>query len=112
LTNRITPFWSIPTKASGTASSRLSNLVVFEDIWFPLGLSLRTRNRAEARDLDKRFYAGTSPEGGECLPPFWSEADRPNEEPSPRPSGNTNACEPPPEDRTFGPDPVTRVVLC
>src|ERR1019366_7847985 len=39
LTNRITPSWSIPTKASGTASSSFSSFIVVEDIWFPLQLS-------------------------------------------------------------------------
>src|ERR1019366_1263392 len=39
LTNRITPSWSIPTKASGTASSSFSSFIVVEDIWFPLELS-------------------------------------------------------------------------
>jgi hypothetical protein len=53
LTNRITPFWSIPTRASGTASSRCSNLVVLEGTRFPQISSTLSQNLAEAEDFDK-----------------------------------------------------------
>src|SRR5450756_1501593 len=45
------PFWSIPTKASGTASSSFSNLVVFEDICSPFELPHRTRNWERLKTL-------------------------------------------------------------
>src|SRR5450631_1650518 len=47
LTNRIKPFWSTPTKASGTASRRFSYLIVFDDTWITFDLS-QTRTSQKA----------------------------------------------------------------
>src|ERR1019366_9637433 len=47
LTNRIKPFWSTPTKESGTASRRFSYLIVSADTWITFDPS-QTRTSQKA----------------------------------------------------------------
>src|SRR5450759_2447695 len=73
------PFWSIPTKASGTASSSFSNLVVFEDICSPFELPHRTRNWERLKTLvTKRLRRNLPLDHGEhSAISSWSQSDHP-----------------------------------